>query len=550
MDATTQATAATSAPPTPLGSPTLAVGQVEATLGGSSSLRSEESIRDLVIVGGGMGGLAAAALAARAGLSVTLCESHTGFGGCAGYFDRHDCVFDAGATALMGMGADEPLGATLGWTGLSFETVETPYRVIMPDRVFTARAGRDDWSEVVAKAIPIRVQAQRWFWKLQGAVGQRLFQAANGVPRLPVAQPADLWHTLGLLGPLGLASAATWALTVDDVLRLLGLKSVQPFRTLVAMLLQDTTQTGPESAPFANASAALQAYRFGLRRPKGGMRALAEGLATRAGELGADVRAATKVDRVEARDDGTFLVVTRRRHRIAARHVAFNLPLDLAAALLGRSLQGRLARDERRGRAEWSAFTGYLVFPREAVEDRAPLFHHVLRDYDAPIHDGNNVLISLSAPGDLGYAPAHLRVATLSTHTDPKVWAETTDRAAYDQRKAEMVERMRDAFRRALPEASERLVHAEFSTPRSWARYTRRTLGAVGGPPVRRGNSNFFAVPQDALGRNLWLVGDSVFPGQGTMAVVLSAIRLIERLTGRSWSQLRATPHNLAPAVV
>jgi phytoene dehydrogenase-like protein len=84
------------------------------------------------------------------------------------------------------------------------------------------------------------------------------------------------------------------------------------------------------------------------------------------------------------------------------------------------------------------------------------------------------------------------------------------------------------------------LVHQEFASPRSFQRYTRRTLGAVGGPPVSRRNSNFLAVGSDVFGPGIWVVGDSVFPGQGTMAAVLSAIRVVERITGKTWDSLRA----------
>ena len=94
-----------------------------------------------------------------------------------------------------------------------------------------------------------------------------------------------------------------------------------------------------------------------------------------------------------------FVVATRRRHRLVARQVVFNLPIDLAAALLGRQLDGVLGRRETQSRAAWSAFTGYLAIRRSVVADDGPLFHQVLQSYDRPIHDGNNVLISLSPPG-------------------------------------------------------------------------------------------------------------------------------------------------------
>jgi C-3',4' desaturase CrtD len=495
---------------------------------------------DLIVVGGGLGGLALAGLTQALGLRVALLEAHTKLGGCAGYFDRGPYTFDAGATALMGLGPDEPLGALLSRLGIDFTGVRTPsYRVCLPDRTLEIIPDPSEFETVSARVFPGRERARRLFWRLQAAVGESLFRAANQVPRLPARSLGDLAHDLKVLGLSGVLAASTWGLTVLDVLRLLGLADDGPFRSLIAMLLQDTAQAGPETVPFANASACLQAYRLGMSRPSGGMKALAEGIGERFAELGGDLRVATKVDRVEPSPDGGFVVQTRRRHRLPARQVAFNVPLDLAANLLGRGLEGRLARRERQSRAVWSAFTGYVAFRRDAIEDDAPLFHQVLRHYDQPIHDGNNVLISLSPPGDPGYGPDHVRVATMSTHTRPSDWWDL-DADRYRAQKADYQARLLSALRRAIPHAPEALIHAEFASPRSFARYTRRARGAVGGPPVARRNSNFLAVGSDVLGPGLWVVGDSVFPGQGTMAVALSAIRVAERITGRNWPQMRA----------
>ena len=140
---------------------------------------------------------------------------------------------------------------------------------------------------------------QRLFWRLQAAVGGSLFAAAARIPRLPARGPADLAHDLRILGLSGVLSAATSVLTVQDVLRLLGLNGHVAFRSLVAMLLQDTAQAGPETVPFANASACIQAYRLGMSRPRGGMQALVEGIGQRFAGLGGDLRTGTLVDRVE-----------------------------------------------------------------------------------------------------------------------------------------------------------------------------------------------------------------------------------------------------------
>lgn len=502
----------------------------------------EDDVYDLVVVGAGMGGLACAGLAQRRGMRVALLEAHTKLGGCAGYFDRGPFTFDAGATALMGVARGEPIGDLLAALGVDFEAVRAPrYRVLLPDRTLDITPDSPAFESASAAAFPSRIHAQRIFWRLQAAVGTTLFRAANGVPRLPVRSPGDLAHDLRLLGFSGLLAASTWSLTTLDVLRLLGLDSDVPFRSLVAMLLQDTAQAGPETVPFANAAACLQAYRLGMSRPRGGMASLADGIGHRFALMGGDLRTAALVDRVEEDGAGGFVVETRRRARLRARQVVFDLPLDRAVSLLGRSLDGTLGRREAKSRAAWSAVTAYLAIDRAAVPDDAPLFNQVLQRYDRPIHDGNNVLISLSTPEDPGYGPPDVRVATLSTHTRPSEWSGLS-REDYATKKAEARNRLLSALRRALPDAPSALRHAEFATPRSFHRYTRRSAGAVGGPPVSRHNSTFLAVGSDVLGPGLWVVGDSVFPGQGTMATVLSAIRVVERITGESWSTMKVRP--------
>lgn len=497
---------------------------------------------DLIVIGGGWGGLATASLARARGLRVSLLEAHTKLGGCAGWFDRGPFTFDAGATALMGMGPDEPVGGLLRAIGLRIEAARTPsYRVCLPDRTVEVVPDARTFEQNVREAFPGKEKARERFWRLQAAVGSTLFACANRVPRLPARSIGDLVHDLRVLGLPGLLAASTWPLSVLDVMRLLGLADDREFRALIAMLLQDTAQAGPETVPFANASACLQAYRMGMSRPVGGMRGIAEGIGRRFEEMGGSLHRATLVDRVRADGDGGFEVITRRRNILKARQVAFNLPIDLAAKLLGRDLSGMLARKGVTSRATWSAFTSYLAIRADAVPEDGPLFYQVLRDYDLPIHDGNNALISLSPPGDPGYGPPDVRVATMSTHTRPDEW-QGLSKEDHASKKAEYRARMLAALGRALPEAPESLVHAEFGTPRSFARYTRRTSGAVGGPPVSRRNSNFLAVGSDVLGKGLWMVGDSVFPGQGTMAVVLSGIRVVEQITGERWDDMRPGP--------
>ena len=54
-------------------------------------------------------------------------------------------------------------------------------------------------------------------------------------------------------------------------------------------------------------------------------------------------------------------------------------------------------------------------------------------------------------------------------------------------------------------------------TPVSFQRFTHRSLGWVGGFP----QTHLFRAWGPRLGHDLWLVGDSIFPGQSILATAL-----------------------------
>lgn len=503
-------------------------------------IRSNATSYDLAVVGGGIGGLALAALAQRSGLRTVLLESHTKLGGCAGYFDRGDLTFDCGATALMGMAPGEPIRSLLHHVGLDLKVLRTPeYRMCLPDGDLILTSDDSRWENDIRSRFPDLGESAVRFWRIQRWIGSTLFEASSGLPRVPIRNFGDIFHNARILGIDGTFATFGTAVTVLDLMRLLRVNRDPRFVAIVAMLLQDTAQAGPEVVPLANASACLQAYRYGLSRPLGGMRAFVEGLGEALISAGGHLRRSALVDSVIPNLGGQpgFRVKTRRGQVFEAGQVAMNLPLDRCATLLGRNeAEEPYERLERRSRPAWSAFTAYASIEADAIADRPALFHHVLQDYGQPIHDGNNVLISLSPPGDSGYAPENLRTLTMSTHVSPEPWF-TGDQEAYDSLKADYADRMKRAISRAFPGIEPAIRHIEFATPRSFARYTRRTLGRVGGPPVSRSRSNLMAVDPGVFGPGIWVVGDSVFPGQGTMAVVMCAMRVLERMTNRRWNE-------------
>lgn len=76
-----------------------------AAVGPCRAAATESHETDIVVIGGGLGGLCAAALLAKYGLRVTVCESHSIAGGAAHSWKRDGYTFESGPSLYSGMTA-------------------------------------------------------------------------------------------------------------------------------------------------------------------------------------------------------------------------------------------------------------------------------------------------------------------------------------------------------------------------------------------------------------------------------------------------------------
>jgi phytoene dehydrogenase-like protein len=133
-----------------------------------------------------------------------------------------------------------------------------------------------------------------------------------------------------------------------------------------------------------------------------------------------------------------------------------------------------------------------------------------------------------------------LAVLSVSTHTVARRWF-GLPHESYSARKAEQQERLMAAARRVVPDLDRRVRYTDLATPVTFKRFTGRALGMVGGIPQTPGWANFGAGSHRTDVPGLWLCGDTVFPGQGTIGVTLSGIHAASAATQR-WARGRARP--------
>jgi phytoene dehydrogenase-like protein len=219
-------------------------------------------------------------------------------------------------------------------------------------------------------------------------------------------------------------------------------------------------------------------------------------------------------------------------------------PLEDTVNLLGETKPVALERRAANLPEIWGAFTLYIAVRDAALPEDAHRFEQLI-DYTTGSIDGGleeNFLVSISAPWDRTRAPVGHRAITISTHVHAQDW-QNLEPAAYQAKKRELETRITDRLESLWPGFNANVVHLETGTPRTFEKFTLHSLGRVGGVPQTPKAANFHAQHHTSGIPGLYLAGETIFPGQGTIGVAVSgfnAYRAARRFLNRQPATTRA----------
>ena len=347
----------------------------------------------VVVVGAGVGGLAAAIRCAEAGHDVTVLEATGVPGGKAGRLEAGGFVFDTGPSLVT------MPDVLLGLVGDAVELLPvepvTRYRfadgtsVALSASPDASRAALEAWSPGAGDAWArfLRICAAMWSASWPLLSGEPPWPPRRTAPGEPPPDPRALlavrpWHTLASLA-----------------------RAVTPDRRLQMVIERFATYAGadPRRAPAALALAGYVEHAFGAWHPRGGVYAIVEALVARAAALGVELAFDTSAVGLRTGGGRSVVAVDTGAGPVAAEHVVWAGDAEALDRLLGRARRPR----ER-------SLSGYVLLL--GLRSPASVHHEIAfpRDYGTefddvfvarrPVRDPT-LYVSTSSVTDPGEAP-------------------------------------------------------------------------------------------------------------------------------------------------
>jgi phytoene dehydrogenase-like protein len=489
---------------------------------------------EVVVVGGGIGGLTVAALLARRGVNVCLLEKEPQVGGCALRFEKFGYSFEQGDGLYSGWGANEihdQIFSELAVNPPEVRLLEPSYVVRLPDQSEIALAGNSErFEESLHASFPECAGNAVEFYRKIAPLSAALRRTLQRAPDFLSASRSRRTYVLLKEGRI-----AAEILKASDHLTLQHLHETSSrFRRFIDVQLQMLAQATSADVSYLHAALALSAPREGMFAIRGGASAVAHSLAESVTRSGGKIRLDAPALRLSYDSTGaaTGVQLLNGETITASRGIISNLTVwDTYGKLIGLNRTPAEMRKHLSALRSWGAYLIYLGMDEDAAASL--LSEHVLtlidwqlnQDYDP----ATSQLLFAAAPSWDRRAPEGKRAVTVHAFTDVDEWFTFhKDETDLEKRDQQMLELCWGRLHSAMPELGSSVEVIDTANPRTFYDLTRRKLGMVGGRPLNRfwltGPSYVTSLP------NVFIVSDTTYPG-GIAALSQSALLLADNLS-------------------
>ena len=489
---------------------------------------------EVVVVGGGIGGLTVAALLAQRGVNTCLMEKEPRVGGCAASFEKFGYSFEQGNGLYTGWQAKEIHERVFSELPVDAPQVRrlTPsYAVRLPDQSELVLAGSAEQFEAsLRRTFPECADKAVAFYRKTAALGSALRRAQQRTPDLLSASKPRRAYALLQEGRI---AAEILKAGRQSTLHHLAETSTR-FRRFIDVQLQLLLQGTSAEVGYLHAALALSAPRDGMFAIHGGANALATSLAEAIRQSGGKIRLDTPVLKLSYDSGGAARGVDLLSGQTvtASRAIVSNLTLwDTYGKLVGLNRTPTAIRKQLSSLRSWGAYLLYLGIDEDAAASLVSDHVLALTDWqpDQQYDPETSQFLLATAPSWDPRGPLGKRAVTVHAFTDVDQWFTFhKDESEHEERDQQMLELSWQQLHSAMPELGSSIEVIDTATPRTFYDLTRRKLGMVGGAVPEGFWQNGPAYTTSVT--NLFIVSDTTYSG-GIEGLTRSALLLADNLT-------------------
>lgn len=486
---------------------------------------------DVVVVGSGIGGLCCAALLARYGFQVLVCESHSIPGGAAHTFERQGFHFDSGPSLYSGLSytpSANPLRQVLDAIeeDIPWLTYDA-WGCFLPEGYFRAAVGAEPFMQILEQWRGPDAVAE---WQQLQQVMAPLKAASTAIP--PIAVRSD-WGMLGTLYPFlpqALRQASSIAQLSGPFSQLLeGVvhdRFILNWLDLLCFMLSGLPAKGTLAAEVAFMFADWYRPNVVLDYPKGGGGALIGALVSGLKRYGGQLRLNATVQQILIEGQKAIGVQLKTGERILARHAVVSNASSWDTLKLLPEAARLPSLQKRQNLPACPSFMHlHLGIDGAGLPSDLECHYLIVNDWEVGVDAPQNVVaVSIPSVLDPSLAPPGKHcIHAYTPATEPyELWAgvnRNSDR--YHQLKEERAQVLWQGLERIIPDLRDRCEVTLVGTPLTHERFLRRDRGSYG-PAIAAGQGMFPGCKTPFKG--LLCCGDSTFPGIGVPAVAASGM--------------------------
>ncbi|MCK9614488.1 MAG: NAD(P)/FAD-dependent oxidoreductase [Candidatus Omnitrophica bacterium] len=488
---------------------------------------------DAIVIGAGVGGLAAALKLSASGKKVLVIERQPIPGGCATAFTRKGFTFESAMHCIGTLGPDGEVRSFLEEFGIDkmvdFIELKDFCRIIYPEHDFVVDFSKENFLNFLKEKFPQECQnIDKLFLRLD-----KFYKQFDNfcLSKLPLVLQL-------ILSPLIYPEIIK--LSSLTVAELLGkyLKD-EKIKSIIADLWR-FVGVPPSALSAFYFLIILRAYYFEKTcYVKGGYSQLFRKIAKKIEENGSEIKYNTAVKTIVTEKNRVKGVITDKGEEFFAKTIISNAnAIETLSELIDNAgIREKYSNEITSLEKSVSVFQVYLglTVPAKTLGMRNFMISlNTSYDHDKSFRDSisaerDNCLIEIvdHAQLDSSLAPQGKGTLLIMTFDSYKNWEGLTDEE-YRQKKKSLADKLIKRAEKLLPGLSQRIELMEVATPKTMYRYTLSPEGAIYGFAHSVKQSGIFRLSQETCIKGLFLAGAWTRPGAGVHACFISGLDAAE----------------------